>query len=660
MSSTAVLALASVLLACRDAPQCADRPRACGEPTGAADTGLQPGEFLAPLEELARIYDGGEDLDGWLADTMHVDEVRYRAAEGWLFYCSYTFGVIDANDPAAPTYLTQGHGWDITVPGTGATPPTGCTHLDWDDDDPDLVYVSHRGNADFPAHLSVVDLGAQVPEAGEPIALDPTLGEPLREPTVSYEGLDAENGYVYVALHDRGIGVYETSRGDPLRSLSRVGGDDTIVANAYDIEVVGDLAYVLDEQAGLYVLDVADRGRFAEVGHLFLGGLARDLRVDGDYAYIAAGAAGLLIVDVSDPTAPALVSQTPTHGTAVRVGYDDDRVSVAAWNDTRVYDVSDRARPAIIGAARLEQTLEYTTADGDTLHPDITSRVLGTEIHGDTLFVGDWRTPYTFAIHADRVAPYLVLPEDVFYMGIGNVKVGATGSYEIRAENQGTADLTVYEALAEGQGFDMTPAEARIPPGGEVTFAITYTAETTEEARAIIRIRSDDPTQPERVGLAVANPVGIGVGDPFPYTEATDVQTLATWTSDELAGKVGLVAYFATFCPVCSIELPDIQNRLFERYGPEGLAIIALDPDPDDFERPDAVATYAENLGVTFPVALETSAVTPTYATISDIYQGESPYPLDILIDRDGKIRYVAREYDPDALEEQIVELLAE
>jgi hypothetical protein len=509
------------------------------------DSDLDPGRFLPPIKQLQYIVDddGAIGTAGSAQTHKHIDEVRYRASDERLFYCSYTFGVLDVSDPADVESLAQGFEWDLPSPVDRAT---GCLHLDWDDADPDIVYVSHRGNVDFHPHLSVVDLGTFAPDPYYPdeTELAPVLAPSLFEDGVSYEGLDAENGFLYVALHAGGVGVFQ--RDPATNELSRVGGNDSIVPNAYDIEVVGNLAYVVDEQAGLFVLDVTDPNDITEVSRLFVGGVDRDLQVDGNYAYIAAGGAGLVIVDISDPASPVVVSTTNTYGTATRVGYNGDRVSVAAWNDTRVYDVSDRSQPQIIGAARLERPKSYA-GDDDQDRPDPTSRTLGTDLYGDTLFVGDWMTPYTFTINADRQAPYLVLPEDLFYMGVGTVDVGASGTFALRVENDGTADLTVYDIWATHPAFEITPEQALIPPGGEAIFTITYTATSIEEEHAIVNIFSDDPNQPIRKGYVVGNAEGIGIGDAFPVTSGTDVNTLAEWSSDQLAGQVTLLAYFATF-----------------------------------------------------------------------------------------------------------------
>lgn len=507
------------------------------------DDDLDPGHFEAPLQELAKVLgdDGAIGTSGALEDSMHMDEIRYRESDARLFYCSYTFGVINASDPADPEYLAQGYEWDLGSPVDRAT---GCLHVDWDDADPDIVYVTHRGNYDFQPHLSVIDLNASVPDPKEPdeVELAPVQAPSLREDGVSYEGLDAANGLVYVALHDGGLGVFR--RNPNTNEMVRV-GESTLVANAYDVNVVGNTAYVVDEQAGLVVLDVTDPDAITEISRLATGGVDRDIQVDGDFAYIAAGPLGLVIVDISDPAAPVISSVTEMPGTATRVGAQGNRAAVAAWNDARVFDVTDRTAPSFIGAARIEQDQDY--ADDDIGRPNITTRSFGADVYGDHVFVGNWNTPYTYLIHEERKAPYAVLPEDIYYMGIGTVEVGQTGTYTVDIENDGNAPLTVYDAWATNPAFVVTPVGAVIPPGGEAEFTITYTATTIEQETAIVSFLSDDPSWPVRKGYVVGNAGGTGVGDPFPYTEATDVNTDAAWTSNEVAGKVTLVAYFATF-----------------------------------------------------------------------------------------------------------------
>jgi hypothetical protein len=106
--------------------------------------------------------------------------------------------------------------------------------------------------------------------------------------------------------------------------------------------------------------------------------------------------------------------------------------------------------------------------------------------------------------------------------------------------------------------------------------------------------------------------------------------------------------------------LPDIQNQFADVYGPQGLEVVAMDPDSDDYESPESVADFKAIHGLTIPVLVQETAVTPTYSTIEGIYDGANPYPVDILVDKQGIIRYVAREYDPVTMDDLVQDLLAE
>lgn len=84
--------------------------------------------------------------------------------------------------------------------------------------------------------------------------------------------------------------------------------------------------------------------------------------------------------------------------------------------------------------------------------------------------------------------------------------------------------------------------------------------------------------------------------------------------------------------------------------------MIAIDAH-DGLEDIGQVQQFCENLGVTYDVGLEQSQ---TYESITQNFEGLNPFPVDVIIDRNGTIAYISREYDPDAMTEIIEELLAE
>ena len=86
---------------------------------------------------------------------------------------------------------------------------------------------------------------------------------------------------------------------------------------------------------------------------------------------------------------------------------------------------------------------------------------------------------------------------------------------------------------------------------------------------------------------------------------------------------------------------------------PGGRGGIRGGPSTDDV---GGVQRYIENLGVTYPVGLEQ---TGTYRAFASNFRGSNPFPIDVIVDRDGTIAYIAREYDPDGMAAVIEKLLA-
>jgi hypothetical protein len=163
------------------------------------------------------------------------------------------------------------------------------------------------------------------------------------------------------------------------------------------------------------------------------------------------------------------------------------------------------------------------------------------------MFVGNWHQVYSYRVVPDRVAPSLSLPEEINLLDFGPVAQGSSATAPLLVTNQGTAPLTITNASTDKPQFTVTPSQIRVPPGKSATLTLTYTASTTEKETSLLRITSDDPDEPGRVGYLVGNQPGLGVGRKLPETTVNLVDG-GQWTSSkEMRGQVTLLAYFATF-----------------------------------------------------------------------------------------------------------------
>lgn len=592
-------------------------------PGEARENGNQPGVYLSPLVQLQR-------LDGQNTH-LHVDEVRL-GQDGLLLHCSYTFGVVDARDAGRLRYLAQG--LTHTIAGDRRRP--GCVHLARDGD---VVYTTHRGNIRNPAFLTAWDITNRQNPVQLPV---------LQEPGVSYEGVDVSNGRIFVALHDKGLGIYE--RNPATNALTRTG---TLagLTNAWGVRARGNTVFVADGIGGLVTVDASDPAAPRLLGRVTTGGQARDIALDGNVAYVASGSAGLVVVDVSDLARPRIIGTAAMPGTALRLDYSEGRVFVAAWNDARVYDVSNPSTPQFVGAVRLTRELNVPEDD----RPAATSRILGIAARGTDVFVGNWHQLYSYRLFPDRRAPSLRLPEAAGMIDFGPVPAGAERTLPVPITNQGTAPLSVFSVNVAGSTFEVAPSRARIAPGATARLSVTYRATSASREVGYLQIFSDDPAAPLRTAFLVGNQPGLGVNMPLPETRGVLLDG-SEWSSSEAAGKVLLLNFFATFCPVCGGELPDVEARFWQKYRDKGLVVVSLNAH-DSMDQIGQVAQYVDNLRLTYPLGLEQST---TYRQLTQSFAGANPFPVDVIVGKDGRIAYIAREYDPDAMTDVIDRLLAE
>jgi peroxiredoxin len=101
----------------------------------------------------------------------------------------------------------------------------------------------------------------------------------------------------------------------------------------------------------------------------------------------------------------------------------------------------------------------------------------------------------------------------------------------------------------------------------------------------------------------------------------------------EQRGKVVLLNFWATWCGPCREEMPQL-NKLYEKYRPSGFTLLGVNVDEDSRN----AAGIAGQMGVKFPVLLDGDK---RVAKLYDL----SAMPSTVLIDRDGRVRFLHRGY---------------
>jgi peroxiredoxin len=122
----------------------------------------------------------------------------------------------------------------------------------------------------------------------------------------------------------------------------------------------------------------------------------------------------------------------------------------------------------------------------------------------------------------------------------------------------------------------------------------------------------------------------------------TDLQG-TKWTLNDLKGKVVLVNFWATWCPPCRKEMPDLE-ALYQRFKENGLVVLAISDEGDGKVKP-----FIEEHKYSYPILLDTGRKVNALFRVQGI-------PKSFVYDRNGKL--VAQAMDM-RTQKQFLEMLA-
>ena len=112
-------------------------------------------------------------------------------------------------------------------------------------------------------------------------------------------------------------------------------------------------------------------------------------------------------------------------------------------------------------------------------------------------------------------------------------------------------------------------------------------------------------------------------------------------------GKIVLLNFWATWCPPCREEIPDLIE-LYQQYHDQGFEIIGI-----ALDNPKAVESFSEEFQIPYPLAISNNKVLSDYGSVA--------VPMSFLVDTYGIIVNIY--YGPlskDLLEKELQPLLGE
>lgn len=158
-------------------------------------------------------------------------------------------------------------------------------------------------------------------------------------------------------------------------------------------------------------------------------------------------------------------------------------------------------------------------------------------------------------------------------------------------------------------------------------------------------------------GLAAQGSSGPLPSGPLPSGPLRVGMTLGNFTLEDLAGKpVSLSDYrgrpvlvnaWATWCPPCQAEMPDL-DAFYRQHQSAGFIVLAVNAG----ETRDQAAGFQAQSGVSFPILLDPQEQLMDRLGISD-------FPTSILVGRDGRVKAVhVGLFTPAQLEQEILPLI--
>ena len=142
-------------------------------------------------------------------------------------------------------------------------------------------------------------------------------------------------------------------------------------------------------------------------------------------------------------------------------------------------------------------------------------------------------------------------------------------------------------------------------------------------------ISEETSTTTSNEGMIDFDSIGLQVGDMAPDFDLTTLDGESIKLS-EFQGQRVMLNFWATWCPPCRAEMPDMQ-KFYENKEVVILAVNLVETERNK----ENVENFIEEFGITFPVPLDTDT------KVGNLYRIQ-PIPTSYMIDSDGRIQYKA------------------
>jgi peroxiredoxin len=208
------------------------------------------------------------------------------------------------------------------------------------------------------------------------------------------------------------------------------------------------------------------------------------------------------------------------------------------------------------------------------------------------------------------------LAADISTLPVGPKKVGLADAlaHLVTEGDQGAKALqAVADALSQALTESPVPAKKDLPPAPyrDLANLVRYEGVTTH---------LNDPLLAKADQILVNNEADVQKAD-FTLRDIRNKK----YTLSELRGKIVLVDFWATWCPPCRLEMPDL-DVIYTHFQSQGLVILSI-TDEDALK----VAPFINQMGYHPPVLFDSGG------NVHKLFHVEG-IPRNFVFDREGKL----------------------
>ncbi len=456
------------------------------------------------------------------------------------------------------------------------------------------------------------------------------------------EGMTAQGGRVWVAVHDGGLRALADSGAFGQQSVKSPAG----LTDAWDVAAVGsERLLVADGVAGVAMLSSGGAAKDAPaVLHtLKLPGTSAFLAVSGPQAAVSALGGGLHIIRWDDGGKMKLQGSWSGGGLVYGLSIDEGHVFAGVGSHVlalKLPGVGSNAPPTL----RALQPSPFFALDADP--------------YGKDLLTAEFQGVRILQRHADAKQKTALVMEPSIFAPLAAVGAKMRSTLTLRnVSDQAVKVSSVrwYEAAASGSAGLPISGPVTVPGNGRVSIAVEVDKTIKGAVAHGLLIQSDDGLRPV-AGVRMIEVDQLQPGDKLPAMTYQDKAGKSVDVGAALAGKVGVLLIAAETCPVAFYALASAKRVLAPWLASGKVAAVALNPWNQPIDAPETDA-----LQPGFPVLYTplTTSDGHDWSEVLDVTLGQPshhgpPMPIVYVVDNTGVITLARWGWRPDEVEAAI------